>query len=241
MELNTVDDIFIEEEKKEDIEEVNEEENQKEIVEEVCEKELVGFDLYKDCKNRYQYRSPTNVLVTVNHLYDDSIKNIKVTLTDYNYPGGVTFEFWGGGEVGSGDFSIHENLNGKHLKDVFHANRTMIFPDGVKVTIVSSSFKGVAEAVSIYDGEVAHRINLLEDKVEYSAKNKEVSIEMEENEIDGETSTFERTEKGLFYYLIYTEDKLGEKIEKKIDLGELEESDPKKVNDLFDDSRLKFT
>lgn len=201
-----------------------------------CTPKEVGFKLFLDCENMYKYTSEAGVTTLIRI---DPKGAIVVTATDTTYENKVSYQLWDGSEQSS--YAIHENLNGKHIKDTLHRNRTILFPSGVKVTLASSGLGRPAETISIYDGAIAHRINILQNKVEYSAEDAMVASNMDETEIDGETATYKLTETGLIFYNTYTEDEQGQKIEEYTELGELFEDRPRKVDDLYDDARLRHT
>lgn len=210
--------------------------DKKEAVSTECVPKEVGFKLFLDCEDMYRYTSEAGVSTLVRI---DPRGAIVVTATDTTYKNKATYQLWGGSEQES--HAIHENLNGKHIKDTLHRNRTILFSSGVKVTLVSSELGSPVETVSIYDGAIAHRINILQDKVEYSAEDAMVANNMDKAEIDGETATYKPTETGLIFYNVYTEDEQGQKTEEYTELGELFEDRPRKVDDLYDDTRLSHT
>ena len=84
-------------------------------------------------------------------------------------------------------------------------------------------------------------IDLVTNHIEYSGNNQYVADNVDANEADGETSTYEVVGTMLYYYNIYTENELGNKIIERVDLGSLNSLNPNQVNDLFDDSRLNHT
>lgn len=165
---------------------------------------------------------------------------IKIGHRDYE---GFGIELWGtlttsGGIKLSGN---HENLNGKHLKDRLGNRRTIVFPDGAKLTIVT---KGPADEIisfSIYDVAESHHINFGCNTVEYSGQSAFIAKSLDDAEADGETATFELTATGLLLYNIYHEDEPGNKVYERVMLGELSRSQPNMVNDYFDDPRLGHT
>ncbi len=153
------------------------------------------------------------------------------------------YEFWGGDSVnGQPEFSFrHENLNGKHIKDRLGKNRTIVFPDGAKVTVAAiDTFRQVL-SITIYDGAECHRINFTCHKVEYSSTNLCISQGLDNAEADGEASSFEITSTGLLFFNSYTEDTPGNKVENRYNLGELTLGLPNNVRDWFDDPRLGHT
>lgn len=164
-----------------------------------------------------------------------STQDPQLGFTHDDYP---IFEisFWGGVY-----YFNHENLNGKHIKDRLGNRRSLIFPDGAKITTVYEDNFGPLLSVSIIEGNAFHHINFACNTVEYSSTNSPYAKQLDDAEADGETSTFEFTETGLLYLNIYIEDVAGQKVEERVPLGELFKDDPKKINDYFDDPRLGHT
>jgi hypothetical protein len=135
----------------------------------------------------------------------------------------------------------HENLNGKHLKDRLGKRRTIIFPDGAKITLVCDSVYGAMRTVSIYDGDESHQLNLDCNTIAHSSTVQSKAREMDAAEVDGETGEIIFTQAGLTFWNIYTEDTPGAKVDKKYLLGEIVRDKPSEVNDYFDDPRLGHT
>jgi len=77
--------------------------------------------------------------------------------------------------------------------------------------------------------------------LEYSSANSDYTKQLDDTEADGETCTFEFTETGVLFLNIYTEDVVGQKVEKRVPLGEIFNSDPTRINDYYDDPRLSRT
>lgn len=187
----------------------------------------------------YEYTSGGGVTIKINR--NDTQGSLKITLTDASYPNLITYELWGITDESESYATVHENLNGKHIKDRIGSNRTVFFPDGTKLTCVAAGPQKAVTAISIYDGPNAHHLNITCDKVEYSNSNEAIAKRLDELEPDGETSTYELTSTGLMFYNIYTEDTPGNKVEQRVNLGSLVNDDPHKVNDLYDDPRLVAT
>lgn len=161
-----------------------------------------------------------------------------LTITYACYPG-FKIELWGTNEKKE-IFYQHENLNNKHIKDRLEANRTIVFPDNSKITIVTDGAGLVARMLYIQEKDRLFKINLSNfelETLEGSAKVKGI----DDTIADGETSTFKITEEGLSFYTIYVENILGKKESAIYDLGKLIKKDPKVVNDLYDDPRLSNT
>ncbi len=163
--------------------------------------------------------------------------------TGYQSYCNFTYQLWGESDNGKLGPASHENLNGKHIKDKLGTNRSIIFPDGTKITLVATApwYSGEVTTISIYSGNSAHRINLVNNKIEYSASNATTAKNMDDAEADGETSSFEITTTGLLFYNIYEENTPGNKIMNRVNLGSLIKDNPTQVNDLYDDTRLGHT
>lgn len=171
----------------------------------------------------------------------DPDKGITIRHDSYT---GFSLEFWGDIDMPGGGIKTsanHENLNGKHIKDRKATRRTIIFPDGAKITFVSNGDRGTLLSVSIYDGEEAHYINPTCNSLEYSSINASISKQLDNLEPDGETSAFEFTPGGLLYFNQYNEESAGNKVVDYYKLGEIYHDQPKAVNDYYDDPRLGHT
>lgn len=155
-----------------------------------------------------------------------------ITVTD---PGGkATYQHWG---------HPHENLNGKHTKDWLGTHRTMILPGGAMITMKATGPHGVVEAVSIYDVDQTHKLNMTNNTVAMSVPLVRVG---EAAEPDGETMRFWHIGRGCFYAEnIYTQETAGDGTsipQEEIPLGTTGgEASPTQVNDLYDDKRLGHT
>lgn len=169
-------------------------------------------------------------------------KNAYIGISHKNYTI-FKIELWGTVEVnGETLYSAnHENLNGKHIKDRFGNRRTIIFPDGAKITMITSGKYGPLVSVSIRDGNEYHYLNFNCKTLEYSSINSPYSQRLDEAEADGETGTFEITETGLNFFNIYIEDTPGNKIEEKVPLGRIYKDKPNETIDDYDDLRLPNT
>ena len=169
----------------------------------------------------------------------DLSRQIILTHKDYS---GFKIEFWGDFENENINITgNHENLNGKHIKDWNGNRRTLIFPDGAKITIVTDGVHETIVSVSIYDGAQCHHFNALCNTLEYSLASSRFAKQLDDAEADGETSTFEITETGLWYKTIYSEDTPGNKTGGPYDLGELQRANPTMVHDYYDDPRMDHT
>jgi len=90
-----------------------------------------------------------------------------VNIRHRDYPN-FEIQFWGGQKYHTFD---HENLNGKHIKDWLGDRRTILFPDGAKMTLVVAGTGQDRRAVSltIYDGPQVHRFDLQTGALEFSS------------------------------------------------------------------------
>ncbi|HRQ51216.1 MAG TPA: hypothetical protein PLR74_11805 [Agriterribacter sp.] len=186
----------------------------------------------------YEYQSGGGVTIKIQQHVD--FEGLRITLTDVSYPNHIEYEIWGISESGEHS-AMHENLNGKHIKDRIGDNRTVFFPDGTKITCVAAGPNKSVTAISIYDGANAHHLNITCNTIEYSASNAAVAKRLDELQPDGETSTYELTDTGLMFYNIYTEDMPGNKVEQRVNLGALFNDNPNNVRDFYDDPRLDHT
>lgn len=160
------------------------------------------------------------------------------TLTDST--GTITYQAWGDG-------NIHENLNGKHLKDWFGSTRTIVIPGDTMFTLTSAYDPALnrttLKTISIYDADQSHRIDAQAKVVLMS----ELLTRLGETaEADGETSRFWNTGTGGFLETIYTQlpaDNDGQpRPQQSIPLGTTGgPASPNQVNDLIDDPRLGHT
>jgi hypothetical protein len=167
------------------------------------------------------------------------INGFTITITHKDYPQ-FKIEFWGEG---------HENLNGKHIKDWEGTRRSFVFPDGAKLTMISSSAKELFHSLTIYDGQQCHHINTScnpsnkgsSNTLEYSSANSKFTKRLDDAEPDGETGTFKITSTRFLYNNIYNETSSGQKVEKEVPLGESYFDNPKLTTDFYDDPRLANT
>ncbi len=200
-----------------------------------------GLSASEEC-GLYEYVSASGVTIKID-------AHGAITYTDAStFPNVFTIQFWGtDGTDNSYAYAGHENLNGKHIKDRFGINRTILHPNGLKITCVSTgTFPYIAgedyfTAVTLYDGGIIHHIDLVNNIIEYSTNNQDFATNTDAIEADGETTTYEEVGEMLNVYNIYTENELGNKIIERVDLGSLNSSNPNQVNDLFDDPRLGHT
>lgn len=162
---------------------------------------------------------------------------IEITHRDYE---GFRIQFWG--ETDGKNAGNHESLNGKHIKDRFGNVRSLIFPDGTKITMNSTGIQDPITSISIYEGNTFSHINLTCNTIEYAATVSEALIRaIDSREPDGETGGFEFTPNGLILFNSYTEFENNTREEQRVDLGSLNRDNPKQVNDLYDDRRFGHT
>jgi len=160
----------------------------------------------------------------------DLKKAIILKLRDYP---GFSLELWGTTEPGKPISGNHENLNGKHVKTRPGTVRTIIFPDGVKITMTTQDKIGPLVSITIYDGGQSHHINADCGVLEYSATDAAITHGLDANEADGETAKLELTNTGLLYVNIYTEDTPGKKTENRVKIGEIYRNEPNRVDDYY--------
>jgi|JI102314A1RNA_FD_contig_51_1218812_length_1341_multi_4_in_0_out_0_2 hypothetical protein len=151
-------------------------------------------------------------------------------------------EFWG-----VDDFDIlcgnHENINGKHIKARLNTRRTIVFPDGAKITMSSGpgTYYEPLVTISIYDLEESHRINATTRTLVHSSTDAIIAQQYDEAEADGEAGGFVFTETGLLVFNDYMEDTPGNIILDHYDLGEIYFDIPNTVTDYYDDPRFGHT
>lgn len=162
---------------------------------------------------------------------------VLISHKDYH---GFTIEFWGytDGKLAG----THENLNGKHIKDRLTSVRSLVFPDGAKITMNATGVYDPLTSISIYDNGAFHHINLTCNVIAYSSSQAGQLAQMfDQAEPDGETARFEFTQDGLIFYNSYSEHPDGKREENRQDLGRLSRENPNEINDLYDDERLGHT
>ncbi|MGV8878134.1 MAG: hypothetical protein ACOH2A_03790 [Sphingobacteriaceae bacterium] len=191
--------------------------------------------------DQFAFRTTGGGHVTLNiNTEKSTFRSIKITHEAYP---GFNLELWGDTTVKGmvRTSANHESLNGKHIKDRIGTRRSIIFPDGAKLTLFAEGRKGPLLYVSVYDGAESHRINLTCNTLIKSSTAPAVARQLDEEEADGETGGFEITPTGLLFFNLYTEDTPGVKTGKRENLGEIFRSDPTRVNDYFDDSTRAST
>lgn len=146
-----------------------------------------------------------------------------------------------------GDANVHENLNGKHIKDWFSDYRTVIIPGDASVTTTRANNPAISKitikTVSIYDADQSHRIDLHSGTVTLSQLQPRIG---EAAEPDGETCRFWDAGNGAYLENIYTQEpasNTGQPIpQTHVPLGKTGgDAAPNQVNDFFDDPRLGHT
>lgn len=194
-----------------------------------------GNLIHNPATGAFSYTTSGGGLIT----FDTTLKISHTTNTIFEY------EVWGGyyDTMGIGQLSlVHENLNGKHIKDKIGVNRTIIFPDGAKITWSAESDTLKVLTFSIYDGVNSYRINSLCNNVlEYSGSDECITKLMDAQEPDGETGSFEISSEKVLIYNLYMEVTPGNKVEDRYDLGEIFFNNPNNVRDYFDDPRYLHT
>ena len=163
-----------------------------------------------------------------------------------NPAGTARYEIWGDGSGGTG----HENLNGKHLKDMLGGYRTLLLPDGTIITVTLSTTPGknTIDRFSIYDGEQSHRLTTYPDglgnpnTVTMSASLRRAGEALEP---DGETCRLLNTPNGMHVENIYNQTGAsdGQPLpQEAVPLGTTGgPANPNQVNDYYDDPRLAAT
>lgn len=170
---------------------------------------------------------------------------LSVTIRHEQYAG-FKLELWGLDVVNGATKLVanHENLNGKHIKDKVNGRRSVILPDGAKLTIRGgSNYLELIRSVSIIDGNTSHYFSFSCNQVvlEHSATSPVLAQALDELEADGETSALEFTTDGLLWVNIYEENNSGTKVNNRVPLGELKRAIPTLVTDHYDDPRLGHT
>ncbi len=162
---------------------------------------------------------------------------IRIEHDTYKY----NLELWG--VLDNGDLSgNHENLNGKHIKDRLTNKRSIILPNGTKITMhVQDVYHSQLTQVSIYEGAYAHHFNPVCGLLEYSENNAVIAKQLDDQQVDGETAGLEMSDTGLIFVNIYNEEMPGNKVMERVLLGQLYKDRPNTINDYFDDPRIAHT
>lgn len=149
----------------------------------------------------------------------------------------------------------HEYVNGKHIKDWEGKQRSMVLPDGTKITMGASGPQGLVENTSIYDGDQNIQIQNKGNEITHRSFNPYDTRMREAYQYDGETSGVRYNNRGgIDYTNYYTQDEnFGVRSNHK-DLASVQ--DPKwyerpilpfwgigqqRTRDYYNDPRLLFT
>lgn len=183
---------------------------------------------YASATETYTYRTSGGGTIT--------IKPKQILIGYDSYPG-FKIELWRDTMVNgqARNLGVHESLNGKHIKDRFGSRRTLLFPDGTKLTIVSDGRFGLITSISIYEANEAHRIAGVCHAVDLNKSTGAEVQRLDKEEPDGETGGFELTTDGLLFVNYYQEDSPDVKIMNRVPLGQIYRAEPSRVTDLFDD------
>lgn len=192
------------------------------------------YGMEKTGEHTYQYTSPYGVSINI-HFVPADHPALTVTHTDFNFGIGTTLQFWGGPDTGgSYPYLFHEKLNGKHIKDRKGRGRTIIAPSGLKITMAGEGSEEFdITGVTIYDHGVVQHINTLVGVLEYSDLHPDFATELDGIQPDGETLTYEKSNDRVIFYNTYYEETIGNKIEKRMDLGSINLDQINEVNKLY--------
>lgn len=165
-----------------------------------------------------------------------------ITIEYDSYPN-FTLELWGTVDINGQkkNAGTHENLNGKHIKDRLASTRTILFPDGAKLTVIAEGVYQRIVSVTLFDGDKVHHINSICNTLEYSGSSAIVAQWLDAEQPDGEAGGFEITSTGLIFYNSYTENVKGTKENDRYNLGGLEKGKLNLINDYYDDPRIGHT
>jgi hypothetical protein len=206
----------------------------------LCQEVTPSKGLVEESEGKYYYKSEGGAEIRI---YREKRDNLTITIGFKSYPN-FTFQMWGANEDPDKlSQASHENLNGKHLKDRFGPNRTILFPDGTKLTLEANGewYFGEVVRITIYDGDIVHHFNMDCFKLEFSGRSALLAQRLDEQQADGETSSFEIKGDELFFFHFYDEKTPCRKVENKVNHGSLDSKYPSQVNDLVDDPRLGHT
>ncbi len=170
------------------------------------------------------------------------ILNGSIIFTHKKYDG-FRLELFGGINANNENnfFFNQEFLNGKHIKNRLDSVRTVVFQDGIKVTLNTEGENGKIKSISFYSNSNSHLVIVNPNSISFTSNMGTIANQQDANEPDGETSIIEINSTGLIWDNIYTENIAGEKIMNRIKLGLLTRNNPNQVNDYFDDPRLAAT
>lgn len=141
---------------------------------------------------------------------------------------------------------VHENLNGKHIKDWEGRRRTILLPGDTTITMTSAEQTPggpiTLQTISLYDAGQSHRINAQTKTVEMSVLLSRVG---EAAEPDGETMRIWHLGAGRYYTEnIYVEEAVNPAPppQSSTPLGITGgDANPNMVNDYYDDPRMGHT
>ena len=101
----------------------------------------------------------------------------------------------------------HEYVNGKHIKDWEGKQRSLVLPDGTKITMGASGPQGVVENTSIYDGDQNIQIQNKGNEITHRSFDPRDTQARERWQYDGETAGVNYNNKGgIDYTNYYTQD-----------------------------------
>lgn len=146
--------------------------------------------------------------------------------------------------------SYHENVGGKHIKDMLADRRTVLLPGGVIITVNAMPQGGESPVgmervhwISIYEGTESHRVDMQTHRVVRSC-NRPMFGEADEH--DGETMRLFFNEEGMRVENIYQQDASPQgvplpKVFTTVPLAQTSFTNPNQVIDYFDDPRIGHT
>lgn len=191
----------------------------------------------KPIQGHFSYNSITGIYVY--HTSGTGIIEIDprnlVHISDSNFPD-FNLEFWGGFSGDTLFAFTHESLKGKYLKDRIAAKRTIVFPDGAKITMESVGLSSPIRSFSIYDGMESHHVKLdcsTGQIIVWSTANSELTARLDARDPDGETGGYKVVPTGILFQDYYIENTAGNKIIDTIPIGETYFADPNHVDDYW--------
>lgn len=186
-----------------------------------------GHLYYSNPNGPYTFRTGGGGTIII-----DPASGITIMHDDY---AGFNLNFWGTAVVNGQTKTAanHESLNGKRIKDRINDRRTIIFPDGAKITLVATGSTAPLTSVTIYDDAECHHINPVCSVLEYSDSSASITKRLDDSEPDGEAGTFEFTVTGLLFVNVYSETSVGNKVFNRVPLGEIYRAYPNVVDDYY--------
>lgn len=177
------------------------------------------------------------------------IRIARYVVTVIEPAGHDALSFWGGPVAPAAFASDHENLNGKHIKDRFGKNRSVLLPSGALLTMVSEGVGQPVLTLSIYEGGQSHTFDMQPMTLIHTRTGDAATASAREQaEADGETASLSILPNGSTVFTnIYTQDEspTGQplvKVWESVPLGTTGGyANPKQINDLFDDPRIAHT